>query len=196
MKIRDWLVLAFGVFAAFVGISIGLPIIAFAHCDTMSGPVIQAAQKALKTGNVDIVLIWVKKKDEAKIKKAFEETLIARKKDKKADMKFFETLVRVHREGEGEKYEGIKPAGEVEPGIAAADLAVDTGSANKLVGSVTKHVAGGIKERFEKVAKTKKRMNESVAAGREYVEAYVQFIHYVEGIHKAAEGSAHHGEEK
>lgn len=192
MKTRDWLILVFGVIAAFMGISIGLPMIAFAHCDTMGGPVIQAAQKALKTGNVDLVLIWVKKKDEAKLKKAFEETLVARKKDKKADMRFFETLVKIHREGEGEEYTGIKPAGEVEPGIAAADLAVDSGSADKLVGSVTKHIAKGIKERFERVVKTKKRMNESVAAGREYVEAYVEFIHYVEGIYKAAEGGAHH----
>jgi phosphotransacetylase len=191
MKTKDWLLLIGGVCAALLGFSFGLPMIAFAHCDTMGGPVIQAAQKALKTGNVDLVLIWVKKKDETKLKKAFEETLVARKKDKKADMKFLEALVRIHREGEGEEYTGIKPAGEVEPGIAAADLAVDSGSADKLVGSVTKHIAKGIKERFERVVKTKNRMNESVAAGREYVEAYVEFIHYVEGIYKAAESGAH-----
>jgi hypothetical protein len=31
----------------------------FAHCDTMEGPVIKAARKALETGNINLVLIWV-----------------------------------------------------------------------------------------------------------------------------------------
>ncbi|MCI0695091.1 DUF6448 family protein [candidate division KSB1 bacterium] len=50
---------------------------ALAHCDGMDGPVAKAAQKALETGNVNHVLIWVQKKDEAKIRKAFEQTLVA-----------------------------------------------------------------------------------------------------------------------
>jgi len=194
MKLRNLLLLAVCASAIFFGVSICLPMIAFAHCDTMGGPVIQAAQKALKTGNVDHVLIWVKKKDEGKIKKAFEAALIARKKDKKADIKFFETLVKIHREGEGEEYTGIKPAGEVEPGIAAADKAVESGSVDRLVDEVTKHISKGIKQRFDRVISTKKHMNESVSKGREYVEAYVTFIHYVEGIHEAAAGTGGHKE--
>ena len=30
----------------------------FAHCDTMDGPVVKAAQRALETGNVNLVLIY------------------------------------------------------------------------------------------------------------------------------------------
>lgn len=30
---------------------------AFAHCDTLDGPVVAAARKALDTGNVNLVLI-------------------------------------------------------------------------------------------------------------------------------------------
>lgn len=174
--------------------------IVFAHCDTMSGPVIQAAQKALETGNINLILIWVQKKDEAEIKKAFQKTLAVRKLSPEArelaDMYFFETLVRIHRAGEGAPYTGIKPAGaEVEPGIEAADKAVESGFVDSLVKDVSEHVASGIRKRFNEVMEKKKHMNENVEAGREYVEAYVTFIHYVEGIHNATAGKGvQHGE--
>jgi len=172
----------------------------FAHCDTMSGPVIQAAQKALETGNVDLVLIWVQEKDEDEIRKVFSETEAARKanpQNKDAiDMHFFEALVRIHRAGEGAPYEGIKPAGsEVDPGIEAADKAVESGSVDELVREISTAVTSGIGERFSEVMEKKKHLGESVRAGREYVRAYVEFIHYVEKLHLDAAGkAAHHGE--
>lgn len=172
----------------------------FAHCDTMSGPVIQAAQKALETGNVNLVLIWVRKNDEDQIKKAFEQARNVRKLSPEAremaDRYFFETLVRIHRAGEGEPYTGIKPAGsESDPAIEMADTAVETGSINDVITKIPAHVSKGIQERFDKVLEAKKHMSESVEAGREYVEAYVSFIHYVEGIHDAVMSrSVHHGE--
>src|SRR3990172_3399701 len=102
-----------------------------AHCDTMDGPVVKAAQRALATGNVSLVLIWVQKKDEAEIKEAFNKTLAIRKLSpaakELADTYFFETLVRIHRAGEEAPYTGLKPAGyKPEPGIAAADKALET----------------------------------------------------------------------
>jgi len=51
------------------------PTKASAHCDGLDGPVVTAAKKALETGNVNLVLIWVQKKDEAETKKAFQKTL-------------------------------------------------------------------------------------------------------------------------
>jgi hypothetical protein len=45
-----------------------------------------------------------------------------------ADMYFFETLVRIHRAGEGEPYTGIKPAGrDLGPAVPAADKAIVDG---------------------------------------------------------------------
>src|SRR6187402_881198 len=80
------------------------PHIALAHCDGMDGPVVKAAQKALDDGNVNLVLIWVQKNDEAEIKNAFEKALAVRKLNNEAkelaDLYFFETLVRIHRAGE------------------------------------------------------------------------------------------------
>jgi len=171
----------------------------FAHCDTLDGPVVNAARKALETGNVDFVLIWVQKKDETEIKKIFEKTVAVRKVSREAkdmaDMYFFETLVRIHRTGEGASYTGLKPSGAVEPAIAAADLAVENESVDNLAKEVSEAVSGGIHKRFNNVIEKKKHINESVEAGREYVESYVEFIHYVEKLHLDAAGkSAAHGE--
>lgn len=160
----------------------------FAHCDTMNGPVIQTARKALETGNVNLILVWVQKKDEDEIKKAFEKTLAVRKLNSQAkelaDMYFFETLVRIHRAGEGAPYTGIKSADtEVDPGIEATDKALEIGSVDGLTKEMSDHLTSGILVRFNQAIEKKKHMNESVEAGREYVKAYVEFIHYIERLH-------------
>jgi hypothetical protein len=41
---------------------------------------------------------------------------------------------------------------------------------------------------------TKNEADKNVDAGREFVEAYVEFVHYAEGLHEAAESNAHHNE--
>ena len=169
----------------------------FAHCDTMGGPVIKAAQKALNTENVNLVLVWVQKKEEGYLRKVFEKTIKVRKQSAEArelaDMYFFETLVRIHRAGEGAPYTGIKPADtEVEPEIEAADKAIESGAIDKLVKNLTAEIEMGMEKRFSEVMAKKKYKDKSVEAGREYVEAYVTFIHYVEGLFKQAEGQGQH----
>ena len=42
-----------------------VPAKVFGHCDGMDGPVVQAAQRALAKGDVNLVLIWVQANDEA-----------------------------------------------------------------------------------------------------------------------------------
>jgi hypothetical protein len=175
-----------------------LPGTAAAHCDTLDGPVVATARMALEKGDVTPVLKWVKQDDEAGIKDLFNRTLVVRRKGKEAqelaDMYFFETLVRTHRAGEGAPYTGLKPAGMVEPSVAAADKAIETGSADNLMKMVNDTAASGIRERFSRVKETKKHADESVEAGREFVEAYVNFTHYVERLHRDASASgAHHG---
>ncbi len=51
----------------------------------------------------------------------------------------------------------------------------------------------GIRERFARAAAAKKRADTSVAAGREFVEAYVELTHYVERLHLDATTPAAHG---
>ncbi len=105
-----------------------------AHCDSLDGPVVKTARAALESGKPNPVLAWVRPQDEAEIKAAFARTLAVRKAggDAKAlaDTWFFETLVRVHRAGEGAPYTGLKPAGtDPGPAVRAADAAVEKGSA-------------------------------------------------------------------
>ena len=54
---------------------------------------------------------------------------------------------------------------------------------------ITSESANGIRERFQKVTAAKKFSAEDVNAGREYVKAYVEFVHYVEGLHESVQGS-------
>ena len=51
---------------------------AFAHCDSMDGPVVQDAQRAIAEETVTPVLKWVTAADEDEIRSAFEMTLAVR----------------------------------------------------------------------------------------------------------------------
>jgi hypothetical protein len=170
-----------------------------AHCDTLDGPVVTDARTAFAAGDVTPVLKWVTPDAEGEIRAAFAHATAVRalspEAKELADTYFFETLVRVHRAGEGAPYTGLKPAGgEVEPGIAAADDALRSGSVDGLVKAMTAHVAGGVTERFNRAAAARKNAEHSVAAGREFVAAYVDFIHYVERVHATVVGpSPAHG---
>ena len=172
----------------------------YAHCDTMGGPVVKDAKVALEKKDVTPVLKWISKEKEPEVSAAFETALAERTKGpeakEKADMKFFETLARIHREGEGEPFTGMKPASAIEPIEAAADKALEAGSVDTLTTEMSKHLTGEVKEKFDRVLDKKKHMNDSVEAGREYVEAYVEYLHYVEGVHKTIAGKGgHHNEE-
>jgi len=170
-----------------------------AHCDTLDGPVVARARASLENGDVTPVLKWVKKENEKEIQELFNKTLIARKQGREAkelaDMYFFETLVRIHRAGEGAPYTGLKAAGTVEPSVAAADKALQSGSADNLVKLVTEAAAKGIRERFAHTMETKKHADESIESGRKFVEAYVEFTHYVERLHMDASTLSGHTEE-
>ena len=169
---------------------------ASAHCDGLDGPVAKAAFKALDAGNVNQVLIWVQKNDEADIKHAFEHAHGDRKlgpsTKELADRFFLETLVRVHRAGEGAPYTGLKPAGrDLGPAVPAADKAIETGSAEPVVKLVTDAVKQGVREQFHGVMATKKYTANDVAAGRKNAAAYVEYVHYVERLYDAARKPAH-----
>lgn len=164
---------------------------ATAHCDGLDGPVVTAAQRALETGDVNPVLIWVRPQDDDEIKKAFEETLAVRKLNSQAqefaDRYFFEMLVRTHRAGENAPYTGLKSAGrDLGPAIPAADKALESGSDEALVQLLTDAMQEGLRKHFKETVEKKKFTPNDIAAGREFVEAYVAYIHYVERLYEAA----------
>ncbi len=196
MKTSTWL--AAGLFCA--ALSLRFTTDAAAHCDGLDGPVVMAARQALDKKDVNLVLIWVQPRDEEQMRKAFQETLQVRKAGPKArelaDRYFFETLVRVHRAGEGAPYTGLKPAGrDLGPAIPAADQALAAGSDEALLGLLSRTLRQGLEERFHHALEKKAFRPEDLAAGREYVRAYVEFLHYAEGIYEAAARGGHgHGE--
>lgn len=196
-KIRFWEMA--GMLIICMGIVLSVPGIAGAHCDTLAGPVVMDAKKALEKSDVTSVLKWVKKVYEGEIREVFKKTLAVRNQGKEAkelaDMYFFETLVRLHRAGEGAPYTGLKPAEEIEPIIAETDKALESGSVENLVKKVSDAMSAGIRKRFAHARETKNHADESVVAGREFVEAYVDFTHYVERLYLDAEAHGSHHEE-
>lgn len=174
------------------------PKLGWTHCDTLDGPVVAAARLALDKGDVTPVLKWVRPEHEAEIRDAFQRTLGVRELGPEArelaDRFFFETLVRLHREGEGAPYTGLKSAGSViEPAVLAADAALESGSVDSLVALVLADVEEGLRHRFARARSLKQHADDSVEAGREFVAAYVEFVHYAERLHLDATSPASHG---
>ena len=167
-----------------------------AHCDGWDGPVVTAAQRALETRNPALALIWVQPTDEPDMLRLFQKTLAVRELSPEAqalaDQFFFETLVRVHRAGEGAPFTGLQPAGrDLGPAIPAADKAVAMGSMEPVLQLLTRAVHEGVREQFEEVMATKGFNTSDVAAGRAHVKAYVEFVHFVERLYEAAMAVPH-----
>jgi hypothetical protein len=184
------------VVGAFVALAFAAPSPARAHCDSLDGPVVTSAREALAAGDVALVLHWVRADDEAEIRAAFERTLRVRATSAEArdmaDLWFFETLVRVHRAGEGAPYTGLKPAGWQPPAlITAADESLRSGDVDALAARVAEHVARALRERHARAMALKDFAAADVEAGRRYVEAYVAYTHYLEALHGLLHGEAH-----
>ena len=147
---------------------------------------------------MNLVLGWVQKKDEAEIRNAFQKTVAVRKTNaaakELADHYFFETLVRVHRAGEGAPYTGLKPAGEIEPAIAAADKSIETGKLEPVAKLVKERVEHGLHKQFDAVARKRSTTRTTWLRARAFVGAYVEYVHYVERLYDAAAlPAAEHG---
>lgn len=182
--------------AAISALSLSLTQAASAHCDAMDGPVITEAQRALARGDVMPLLKWVPAADEEQVRTVFDKAIRVRKLGSEArefaDRQFFATLVEVHRASEGAPFTGIKEAGRINPSVRAADAALATGNVDALVGRTTEEVEQGIRQRFAAVTSAKAHAEDSVPQGREYVGRYVQYIHYVEGLHAAMSATGEH----
>ncbi len=187
-----------GIGAAAVFLVIGAPGTVLAHCDTLDGPVVSLARQALAKKDVAMVLPWVAKEKEGDIRKAFDLAVAVRGKGEQerelADAYFFETLVRVHREGDGAPYTGLKPAGlDLGPAIPAADKALETGDPKALLELVNAKVHEGIHRYYTEARERKAHAGESVEAGRAYVQAYVPYLHFVERLYGDATTPIAHG---
>jgi hypothetical protein len=171
------------------------------HCDALDGPVVKAAQRALEAQDVNLVLPYVHKDGEAEVVKAFEKVTRIRESypgaREIADLHFFETVVRVHRGGEGAPYTGLKPAGlDVGPAIPAAERAIESGSAEELLELLTDTVRSEVMRRFDRVMELRPQAEGSVDQAREYVQAMLGLQVYSHKLYKAMKAGPHGGGEE
>jgi hypothetical protein len=167
----------------------------------MDGPVVTAAKRALARGDPDVVLPYVKADDEAEVREAFQRTIAAHDgngvANDLADLYFCETVVRVHRAGEGASYTGLKPAGlGFGPVVPVAERAIETGSPDELVGVLTDRVRSQVLERFDRAMALKPLAGENVHAARAYVEAELGLEVWSHKLYACAGAGPHdeHGE--
>lgn len=192
MRIRPYLRIVLSLAVLLVGVSASPDRLA-AHCDSMDGPVVEAARRALATNTVELALVWVQPEGADEIQDAFHRTMEVRAAGGEAralaDRWFFETLVRVHRMGEGEPYTGLKPAGsEIPEGIVRADHALEAGSVDGLAKGIANRSAEVLREKFARVEELSNYHVRDVAAGRAYVRAYTEYMHFVEALHALLTG--------
>jgi hypothetical protein len=171
------------------------------HCDTLDGPVVKAATSALEKANVKLILPYLPETGEDELKKAFEKTLRARKQGKDAkevaDYWFFETAVRLHREGEGAPYTGLKPAG-LDPGpvIPKAEKGIEKSDPSELIEFLQRTIEEELRKRFDDAMSKKDHDPNDVPAAREYVEAMLGLELFSHHIYTTITGKGEHGEEE
>jgi hypothetical protein len=114
-----------------------------------------------------------------------------------ADQYFFETVVRVHRAGEGAPYTGLKPAGlGFGPVVPVAERAIETGSSDELARLLTEKVRHEVAERFRRAMELKEHAAEGVPAARAYEEAMLGLQVWSHKLYGCASAGPHdeHGQ--
>lgn len=166
------------------------------HCDSIDGPVVTAAAKALATNDARVVLPFVPKEGEAEVVAAFKQVTAARtlgpEAKEVADRYFFETVVRIHRAGEGAPYVGLKPAGlDVGPVIPVAEQAIAAGAPDALIDLLTGELASEIRERFAQTLRLQARADGDLEANRAHVEAMLGLQVWAHSLHQAIHRHPH-----
>jgi hypothetical protein len=174
-----------------------------AHCDAIDGPVAADARRSLASGDLAPALKWVSADQESELSRAFDLAASVRaaggENQELADLWFIETAVRLHRLSEGAPYEGLKPAGiDYGPAVRAADAAVESGSLEALEQLLVEGVTSGLHRRFEAAMQARHHAGETTQAGRRWVAAYAELVHYAQRAWESVdqeEGShdPHHG---
>lgn len=170
---------------------------ALAHCDRENGPVAMAAKEALKTGNIDKILIWVGEEQEQELREKFQQSLEVYSKGgnsaELAQKYFMETAVRLHRAAEGMPFEGLKPASPNPPDIEAAEKALETGNFQPVKELLCSALEKESTKWFEKARASAKNKEESIAAGRDWVDNYVKYIVYIHKLYQTIQAGPPHG---
>lgn len=160
------------------------------HCDSLDGPVVSAARLALDKDDVNLVLPFVPEEAEDEVRTLFDAVTPVRRLGDEAraiaDLLFFETVVRLHRAGEGAPYTGLKPAGlSVGPVIPLAETAIETGASRPVSDFLVARLRQEIEARLERVNQLSATSNRSLRDARLYVEAMLGFEVYSHHLFQA-----------
>jgi hypothetical protein len=166
------------------------------HCDTLDGPVVAAARDALERGDVEVALPFVPADGEDEVQAAFELAGKARAEGgaarEVADLYFFDTVVRVHRRGEGAPHTGLKPAGlDVGPVIPVAEQAADTGDPAALLALLSEELERQIVHRLEEVRSLAAHAIEGVPAARAATSARLGLLVWAHKVHMLLHADVH-----
>ncbi len=166
------------------------------HCDSLDGPVVRAAQRALDAANVALVLPFVPKRGEKEIIDTFDKVSAARHTNavcrEVADRYFFETVVRIHRAGEGAPFTGLKPAGlDVGPVIPIAEKAIESGNPAALEDALVTAVRHELADRFHHLEHLRAGAQSGLDGARAYVTAMLGLQVWAHGVYEATRAKAH-----
>lgn len=162
------------------------------YIDSIDGPVVKAAEKALDMEDVKYVLPYVSSEDEEEIKDSFERTLVVRELSGEAaelaDYWFFETTVRLHRREEKKTYTGLKSSGtDWGPIIPKIDMAIETENLNELLKYLLNFIREDISSRFDDLLSKKDYDLSDVEDARDYINAREEFIEYTKKFYEYVE---------
>ena len=173
------------------------PEVAWAHCDSVSGPVAVDARRALQHEAFQTVAIWVGEEQHQALRTVYEEVLpvyrMGGKAGEVAERYFMETAVRLHRLAEGMTYEGLKPEQPLPPDIAAAEKALETGDLEPVIDLLASEMEEGVRKYFEKARAGLEDKDRSLTSGRDWADAYVKYVIYVHGLHRKIKAGPKHG---
>jgi Family of unknown function (DUF6448) len=168
------------------------------HCDSLDGPVVKAGLRTLEEEDASYVLPFVPQESEREAEDVLDKVIRARLASPEArevaDRYFLETVVRLHRAGEGAPYTGLRPAGlDHGPAVPAAELALDTRDPEELIKLLLDTVEVEVKKRFHHAIELKASADQSVDSARRYVEAMLGLQLYANGLYEFARHGPTHG---
>ncbi|KUI36505.1 hypothetical protein AU195_12780 [Mycobacterium sp. IS-1496] len=167
------------------------------HCDSLDGPVVSAAKAALAEADVDLVLPFVPESAEQEVREAFDRTRAAQAEGghfahEVADLYFFDTVVRLHRAGEGAPFTGLKPAGlDVGPVIPMAERAIEQRSVDDLHAFLSAELHKELQKRLDRIDALSAGV--TTAERREFVEAFLGLQVYSHHLYKFMQRNPHEG---
>ncbi|SHF97624.1 hypothetical protein SAMN05443144_11653 [Fodinibius roseus] len=168
-----------------------------AHCDRINGPVATDARKALETGDISHALIWITDQQAEELKSKFEQSLKVYTRggqsQELAERYFMSETVRLHREAEGMPFTGLKPAQSSSKDIQVAEKALTSGKLAPVNDMLANEIRKKTSELYTRAMEAKSKKDNSVEAGRRWVDAYVQYIVYVHKLYQNIQAGPAHG---